>query len=140
MAAFDAPDRETCVVRRARTNTPMQALLLLNDPTYVEAARKLAERVMLSSTGNQDRVSNQDRVALAFRIVLTRSPGDTEKTALLQILDESHAHFAATPAAADELLGVGQSGRHDSLNPVDLAAWTTAMSVLLNLDESISKL
>jgi len=134
MAAFDAPDRETCVVRRARTNTPMQALLLLNDTTYVEAARKLAERILLLST------SNQERMGLAFRIVLTRSPSDTELTTLQEILDEAQAHFAANPGAAVELLSVGQSGRDGDLNPVDLAAWTTAMSVLLNLDESISKL
>ncbi len=134
MAAFDAPDRETCVVRRVRTNTPMQALLLLNDPTYVEAARKLAERILLSST------SHHDRMNLAFRIVLTRSPSDTEQTTLQEILDEAHTHFAANPPAADDLLGVGQSGRDVNLNPADLAVWTTAMSVLLNLDESISKL
>ena len=134
MAAFDAPDRETCVVRRVRTNTPMQALLLLNDPTYVEAARKLAERILLSST------SNHDRMNLAFRIVLTRAPSDTEQTTLQEILDEAHTHFAANPAAANELLSVGQSAWDVKLDPVDLAAWTTAMSVLLNLDESISKL
>ena len=134
MAAFDAPDRETCVVRRVRTNTPMQALLLLNDPTYVEAARKLAERILLSST------SNHDRMNLAFRIVLTRAPSDTEQTTLQEILDEAHTHFAANPATANELLSVGQSAWDVKLDPVDLAAWTTAMSVLLNLDESISKL
>ncbi len=134
MATFDAPDRETCVVRRARTNTPMQALLLLNDPTYVEAARKLAERISLPST------STQDRLNLAFRIVLTRLPSDTERMTLQRILDEAQTHFAANPTAADELLGVGQSGRDLTLIAVDLAAWTTAMSVLLNLDESISKL
>jgi len=134
MAAFDAPDRETCVVRRARTNTPMQALLLLNDPTYVEAARKLAERLFLPAT------SNQERMDLAFRIVLTRSPSATEKTTLQEILDEAHTHFTANPSAAEDLLSVGQSTRDGKLNSVDLAAWTAAMSVLLNLDESISKL
>ena len=122
------------VVRRARTNTPMQALLLLNDPTYVEAARKLAERILLPSTRTQERLN------LAFRIVLTRSPSDTEQTALLDILDESRTHFTANPTAANELLSVGQSAWDAKQDPVDLAAWTTAMSVLLNLDESISKL
>ena len=134
MAAFDAPDRETCVVRRARTNTPMQALLLLNDPTYVEAARKLAERVLLPST------STQERITVAFRIVLARAPSDTEQTALQEILDDAQTHYSANPAAAEELLSVGQSGVEMKQNSVDLAAWTTAMSVLLNLDESISKL
>jgi hypothetical protein len=134
MAAFDAPDRETCVVRRARTNTPMQALLLLNDPTYVESARKLAERVMLPSIGDKE------RFVLVFRIVLSRSPSDTEQNTMQEILKKAHAHFAANPAAAEAFLGVGQSAREATLNPVDLAAWTAAMSVMLNLDESISKL
>ena len=112
----------------------MQALLLLNDPTYVESARKLAERVMLPSIGDKE------RFVLVFRIVLSRSPSDTEQNTMQEILKKAHAHFAANPAAAEAFLGVGQSAREATLNPVDLAAWTAAMSVMLNLDESISKL
>ncbi|MEJ7594561.1 MAG: DUF1553 domain-containing protein [Planctomycetaceae bacterium] len=133
MATFDAPDRETCVVRRARTNTPLQALVLLNDPTYVESARKLAERVMLAS-------DNDDaRIVLAFRIVLARLPGNSEQATLQKILAEARAHFTTTPTGAAEFLSIGNSPRDTSLNPVDLAAWSAVMSVIMNLDESISK-
>lgn len=132
MATFDAPDRETCVVRRARTNTPLQALVLLNDPTYVEAARKLAERVMLNSERN-------DRFKSAFRIVLSRSPTDSEQTLLQELLDEAHVHFTADVLAAEHFLSIGQSPRDASLNLEELAAWTAIMNVLLNLDETISK-
>ena len=133
MATFDAPDRETCVVRRARTNTPLQALVLLNDPTYVEAARKLAERVMLNSD------TDAARIGLAFRIVLSRLPDDSEQATLEEILGQSRTHFTANPTAADEFLSLGHSLRDTSLKPADLAAWSAVMSVLMNLDESISK-
>ena len=133
MATFDAPDRETCVVRRARTNTPLQALVLLNDPTYVEAARKLAERVMLVS-------DDSGRTALAFRIVLARLPSDSEQISMQEILAEARTHFTTHPSAAEEFLTIGHSSRSTSLNPTELATWSAAMSVLLNLDESISKL
>lgn len=133
MATFDAPDREICVVRRARTNTPLQALVLLNDPTYVEAARKLAERIMLASN------NDEARIVLAFRIVLSRLPGDSEQATMQEILTAAGAHFTTNPTASDEFLNIGNSPRDTSLKPADLAAWTAAMSVLINLDESISK-
>ena len=134
MATFDAPDRETCVVRRARTNTPLQALVLLNDPTYVEAARKLAERVMLASD------NDAARIVIAFRIVLSRLPGDSEQATLLEILADARTHFMANSTASEEFLSIGNSARDSSFNPVDLAAWSAVMNVVLNLDESISKL
>jgi len=134
MATFDAPDRETCVVRRARTNTPLQALVLLNDPTYVEAARKLAERVMLASD------NDAARIVIAFRIVLSRLPGDSEQATLQEILADARTHFTVDSTASDEFLSVGNSPRDTSLNPVDLAAWSAVMNVVLNLDECISKL
>ncbi len=133
MATFDAPDRETCVVRRARTNTPLQALVLLNDPTYVEAARKLAERVMLATD------SDTSRFVLAFRIVLARLPGDSEQATLQEILMHARTHFTTNPTAAEEFLSLGNSPRDTSLKPTDLASWSAVMSVLMNLDESISK-
>lgn len=133
MATFDAPDRETCVVRRARTNTPLQALVLLNDPTYVEAARKLAERVMLESD------TDPARIVHAFRIVLSRAPADTEQATLADILGQSRMHFTTSAKAAEEFLSQGNSPRNTSLNPADLAAWSAVMTVLLNLDETISK-
>ncbi len=133
MAAFDAPDRETCVIRRARTNTPLQALVLLNDPTYVEASRKFAERVMLSAT------SPAERLETAFVLALCRSPDTTESAVLLKIYQTARQRFTADPAAAKKLLAIGHSSRSDQVDTVELAAWSTVASLILNLDEAISK-
>lgn len=134
MATFDAPDREFCLVRRARTNTPLQALVLLNDPTFVEASRKLAERC-LTGAGDVD-----SRIDLAFRLVLSRQPDQEERETIQRILDEARDAFTQEPAAAEEYLTIGASPRDKALPTVELAAWSAAMSVLLNLDEAISKL
>ena len=134
MATFDAPDREFCLVRRARTNTPLQALVLLNDPTFVEASRKLAERC-LNGASDVD-----SRIDLAFRLVLSRQPDQAERQTIKEILDEATKAFTEEPAAAEEYLTIGASPRDVTLPPVELAAWSAAMSVLLNLDEAISKL
>ena len=133
MTVFDAPDRETCLVRRSRTNTPLQALVLLNDPTYVEAARKLAERVLL---GAGDDVA---RIDLACRIVLARPPQTAEQQELLQLVAAGRKHFAAEPAAAAELRKVGRAAADPQIPDDELAAWSSAMSVLLNLDEAITR-
>ncbi len=133
MSTFDAPDRESCVIRRSRTNTPLQALVLLNDPTYLEAARKLGERVC------QEVEADHDRIRLAFRIVLARLPDDEELATLQQSVQSAREHFSALPDAAAALLAVGASPRSETIRAVELAAWTTAMSMLLNLDETISK-
>ncbi|MFN9217375.1 MAG: DUF1553 domain-containing protein [Planctomyces sp.] len=133
MTVFDAPDRETCLVRRSRTNTPLQALVLLNDPTYVEAARKLAERVLLANTDDSARID------LAARIVLARPPGPAEQQELRQLVDVGRKHFAAEPAAAAELRKVGRAVADPRIPDDELAAWSSAMSVLLNLDEAITR-
>ncbi|MFN5197605.1 MAG: DUF1553 domain-containing protein [Planctomyces sp.] len=133
MTVFDAPDRETCLVRRSRTNTPLQALVLLNDPTYVEAARKLAERVLLANTDDSARID------LAVRIVLARPPGPAEQQELRQLVDVGRKHFAAEPAAAAELRKVGRAVADPRIPDDELAAWSSAMSVLLNLDEAITR-
>jgi hypothetical protein len=139
MSTFDAPDRETCTVRRSRTNTPLQSLVLLNDPTYVEASRKLAERVMreCGTAGT----STDDRIAFAFRLPLARKPSAQESAVLRKIFDEQLAHFRSNPgrAAAAKLLEVGESKRDEKLDPAELAAWTTVTSVILNLDETVTK-
>jgi hypothetical protein len=134
MATFDAPDREFCLVRRARTNTPLQALVLLNDPTFVEASRKLAERCLTAASDVDARID------LAFRLVLSRPPDQAERATIREILDEATKSFTEEPAAAEEYLTIGASPRDVTLPPVELAAWSAAMSVLLNLDEAISKL
>ena len=133
MTVFDAPDRETCLVRRSRTNTPLQALVLLNDPTYVEAARKLAERVLLANTDDTARID------VAVRIVLARPPGPAEQRELRQLVDFGRKHFAAEPAAAAELRKVGRAVADPRIPDDELAAWSSAMSVLLNLDEAITR-
>jgi hypothetical protein len=133
MSSFDAPDRETCVVRRATTNTPLQALILLNDPTYVEAARHLAEHVL------QHADSETERLAFAYKRVLCRRPHAREEELLLETHRKALAQFRRDPAAAEKLLQVGYTKSDPHLERLDLAAWTVVMSMLLNLDEAISK-
>ena len=133
MSTFDAPDRETCTVRRPRTNTPLQALILLNDPTYIEASRKLAER-LLNRTA-----TDADRVRWAFRLATARTPSATEQTILLRILGQQRAHYAADRAAAEKLLSTGESSRDLTLDAAELAAWTMLSSTILNLDETVTK-
>ncbi|MGH7137918.1 MAG: DUF1553 domain-containing protein, partial [Pirellulales bacterium] len=134
LLAFDAPTRETCVVRRSRTNTPLQALVVLNDTTYVEAARKLAERVLRS-----DRRGDADRLRLAFVIVTGRYPDDTEHAELTGLLGRLIARYRDDPRQPEALLSVGESKSDTSLSPAELAAWTVMAHTLLNLDEAISK-
>ena len=133
MAAFDAPDRETCLIRRAKTNTPLQALVLLNDPTYVEAARKFAERVL------QHEQTPSSRLNLAYELAVCRPPRDAEQMVLLKMVKDARAQFAKNPPSAEKLLAVGKSPRDAKLDAVELAAWTTVTSMILNLDETISK-
>jgi hypothetical protein len=133
MAAFDAPDRETCVIRRARTNTPLQALVLLNDPTYVEAARAFAERIMVKST------TDAGRVEQAYQLALCRVPLPEETGVLLKVQQQALKRFVADRAAADKLLAIGHSKRKAGLDSAELASWTMVASMILNLDEAISK-
>jgi hypothetical protein len=134
LVTFDAPDRETCTVRRSRTNTPLQALVLLNDPTYVEASRKLAER-MIGEGGD----SPDARITFAFRLVMARQPSSAETDVLREVYHEAHAKFRADQSAALKLLAVGESPRNPKLDPADLAAWSTVAAVILNLDEAVTK-
>jgi hypothetical protein len=134
LVTFDAPDRETCTVRRARTNTPLQALVLLNDPTYVEAARKLAER-MMTEAGPEP----TDRITLAFRLATARTPRGAELAVLQRLHDRQLATYRKDPKAALKLLSVGESNRDETLDPADLAAWTMVASTILNLDETVNK-
>jgi hypothetical protein len=134
LATFDAPDRETCTVKRARTNTPLQALVLMNDPTYVEASRKLAERVLREGGSTPE-----DRIAFAFRLPLARKPRAEEVAVLKKVLDEQLAHFRENADAAAKLLAVGESPRDEKMDAAELAAWTTVASVILNLDETVTK-
>ena len=131
---FDAPDREKCTARRARTNTPLQALVLLNDPTYVEASRALAQR-MLTEAGRDPAA----RINFAFRLATARKPAPEERRILWDIAERETAAYRQNPEAARQLLHVGESKADGKLDPGELAAWTTVASVILNLDETITK-
>jgi mono/diheme cytochrome c family protein len=133
---LDGPTRETCVVRRPRTNTPLQSLLLLNDETYVEAARVLAATTLASGRGG----SAPDATARAmFRRVTARSPEAAETAALRDLYAKQKARFAADRDAARKLIGVGMSPRGRELDPVELATWTVVGQALLNLDEVVMR-
>ena len=131
---FDAPDREKCTARRARTNTPLQGLVLLNDPTYVEAARVLAQRVILQA--GRDPAS---RINMAFRLATARNPDGRELKILEEIAQQQTAHYRRDKAAAAKLVSVGDSKADPKLDVSELAAWTTVTSTILNLDETITK-
>lgn len=133
LLAFDGTTREKCTVQRARTNTPIQALILLNDPTYLEAARMLANSILLT------KASDQERMTEIFRRILSRNPEPPESALLLDLLQRQRDHFQKDSGAADKLLHVGVS-RHDaSLAQTELAAWTMAAHTILNLDEAITR-
>jgi hypothetical protein len=134
LAAFDAPSREECTVERARSNTPQQALVLLNDPTYVEAARSLAGRILTAGGG-----TTPERLEFAFRTVLVRSPRPEEAQVLTALLDKHRGEYAADRAAAERLLKVGDLVSPADLDPAELAAWTSVSRVLLNLHETITR-
>ena len=134
LATFDAPDRETCTGPPRATNTPLQALVLLNDPTYVEAARALAQRTLLEGGTNE-----KSRLAYAFRLATSRKPSGKETGVLRKLLEMELKSFGQNPQAATKLLDVGESARDKRLNPVELAAWTTVASVILNLDETVTR-
>jgi hypothetical protein len=134
LQAFDAPDRETCTVQRDRTSTPLQALVLMNDPTYVEAARFLAQRMMTEA-----RPEPADRVAFAFRLALARQPSEAETRILLDLFGKQLKRFQTNSDEALKLLGVGEGKRNEQLDAAELAAWTSVASMILNLDETITK-
>src|SRR5678815_5406671 len=129
----DSASRQFCTVKQFRTNTPLHALATLNDTTYVEAARMLAERVMLASDKPADRL---DQI---FRLVLSRLPTDKEREVLLKALASLQSEYQANPAAAEKLLKVREHPRNMNLAIVDHAAWTALCSAILNLDEALVK-
>lgn len=133
LLAFDAPSREECVADRPKSNTPQQALTLLNDPTYIEAAQALAGRIL--KEGGQDTTS---RLQWAYRQVLSREPHPAEIALLEGVLLKQAERFKADPAAAKQLLAVGPSP--GEVNAEELAAWTSVARILLNLHETITRL
>lgn len=138
LALFDAPDRETCVVRRARTNTPLQALVVMNDPTFIEAAKALADRSLAAAPSRSPDAASDAAVAdHLYGLLLGREPSAAERAAVLEKLVEFRRHFAADPAAARKFLAAGPDT--DLETPAELAAWTMVASTLLCLDETLTK-
>lgn len=132
MANFDSAMRESCTVRESRTNTPLQALNLMNDVTFVEASRNLAQRVIHDAKPPQ-------RIDYAFRLVLSRHPSEAEAGKLAAALAFYRDHFSSRGNAAGEFTAVGDSKSDTRIAPTDLAAWTAVCSAILNLDEAVTK-
>ncbi len=130
---FDAATRQVCTVRESRTSTPLHALTMLNDPTWVEAGRALAERVMKASK------SADERLVLAFRLVCARTPDKGELDIMRRRLLATVAYYRARPSEADAYLSVGESPRDRSLNQTEHAAYATVCHMVLNLDEAMTR-
>ena len=131
MMNFDSAGREACVVQQTRTNTPLQALNLMNDVTYVEAARNFAGRIL--------REGGNDRIGFAFRSATAREPSESERKLLRASLDHYRERYAAAPDEALALLSEGESKRDESLDPAEHAAYTAVASLILNMDEVMTK-
>jgi hypothetical protein len=134
LTAFDAPSREECTVERPRSNTPLQALVLLNDPTYVEAARALAERVV-----REGGAEPEQRIQFAARKVLCRPADPAELKVLVDLYRQHVRQYQTDKPAADGLLRVGDRPMPKDVDPAELAAWTSVARVLLNLHETITR-
>jgi hypothetical protein len=134
MLAFDAPSREECAADRPRSNTPLQALVLLNDTTYVEAARALAERIIREAGPTTDA-----RLDYAFQCALTRPIRASEAAVLGELVGKHREQYRNKPAAADQLLNVGAHPVAADIDNVELAAWTSAARAILNLHELVTR-
>jgi hypothetical protein len=134
MMTFDAPDRAICTEQRGQTCTPLQAFVTLNEKGYIEAARKLAERILREGGSTLN-----ERLTFAYKTTVARSPTAKEQKILIAIHDEMFATYQNDLTAALELVSTGEAKRAEKLNQLDLAAWTAVANVLLNLDETITK-
>jgi hypothetical protein len=140
MLAFDAPSREECVAERPRSNTPLQALVLLNDPTFVEAAKALAIRLMTEVVEvDRDRDEVESKLHAAFRWSLARAPRESELELLSELFRDHEAQFREDQEGAEELLGTGQLPVTDDVDRATLAAWTSVARVVLNLHETVTR-
>jgi hypothetical protein len=133
-AIFDAPSREECSVARARTNTPLQALVTLNDPTFVEAARVFAQRVLTEAPHDLE-----GRIRFAFRAALSRDPATSELRALKARYESHLQRYRADNDAASKLVAAGLAPRPANLDVAEHAAWASVCNILLNLDETITR-
>jgi hypothetical protein len=134
MVTFDSASREACTVRETRTNTPLQALTLMNDVTYVEASRALAQRVMTDGG-----TTPEERLSLAFRLATARWPKPAERKVLLAGFQHHWAEYHKDPKAAVKLISAGEFPIDEKLDVCELAAYTTMANLILNFDETITK-
>jgi len=134
MKSFDAPAREECTAERPRSNTPLAALVLLNDPSYVEAARVFAEHLLTS-----DSSTDEERITQAIGQALSRKPNDQETKILKSLIQQQRAHYRANPDAAKELIAVGLAPVNDSLDPIETAALLSATRAIMNMHEFITR-
>lgn len=132
LLAFDASTREECSVERPRSNTPQQALVLLNDPTYVEASRALAERLLKVD-------GDRDKIQLAFRLALQRPASDEELAVLTKLYQKQQSFYQAHVKDAEALLRIGEHPLPAGVQAADLAAWTNVTRAILNLHETITR-
>ena len=134
LKAFDAPERQECTAERATSNTPLQALVVLNDPTFVEAARVLAQNVLAKSGS-----SSSHRLNSAFRRAVGRLPSESEKEELHRLLEDQIERYRTKPGEAKKLVTVGQAPLPAEFDPPELAAWTAVCRAILNLHETITR-
>jgi len=130
---FDSAKRQTCSVRPSHTNTPLHALITLNDVTYVEAARVMAQRIM------RDSENSTSRLETAFRLATSRNPDGKETQILQSRLAALMQQYSQTPDEAKSLIQTGEFARDETLDPVEHAAYTNICLLLLNLDEALTK-
>jgi len=132
---FDTAPRQFCVVKATRTNTPLQALVTMNETTYVEAARAMAQRLLLDAALKDDTA----RLTQAWRLATARAPKAGEVTMMLKSLQKLKSKFASDAEGVKSLLAVGDSKRDEGLNAADHSAWTSLCLMVLNLDEVLTK-
>jgi hypothetical protein len=134
LRAFDAPSREECTAQRPRSNTPLAALVLLNDPTFVEAARVLAQRIL-----TEGGATDADRIAFAFRLATSRLPDEVERGVLLTLLAKSRSRYSDDRQAAWGLVRIGLAPVPQGVDTVEQAAWTAVGRAVLNLSETVTR-
>jgi len=134
MKSFDAPAREECTAERPRSNTPLAALVLLNDPSYVEAARVFAEQILAGKM-----TTDEERVTQAIRQALSRDPNEQEIKILTELTQQQRSHYQANPEAAKELITIGLAPVNDSLDPIETAALLSATRAIMNMHEFITR-
>ena len=134
LRAFDAPQREECTAERSQSNTPSAALVLLNDPTFIEAARVFAERILREGGSTDDA-----RLAFAFQRAVSRKPDTIEMGFLRDLLRQTRQEYRRHPEAAEKLCQIGLHANNDDCDPIDLAAWTTVARGILNMHETITR-